>query len=320
MPDPSEPLVERAILFADVAGSTALYRDLGDVKGEALVNGAVAAVGRLAGQHGGRLIKTIGDCALCEFDTAQAAADTALQVQRQARAATLLGPAAPAFDRTMVKSAASPLSVRFRIGFTFGPVIYKEGDVFGNAVNIASHLCDLAKADQILTTEASAAVLSGEAGASIRPFDKTTVKGTTEELAITQLLWDRQTSATTLFLAPSEPAVPAVCVLRIFYAGQTRSLTGDDLPFTIGRGADCDLIVPAPFASRCHLRIELKRSKFCLIDESTNGTYLVPDAGAPERPIYVRNEQFTLIGGGMFALGVYPNPQDPHVLRYSVPL
>ncbi len=67
---------ERAVLFADVVGSTSLYRRLGDQVAEALIRKAIDGVTRVARLHGGRLVKTIGDCAMCELPDADAAALT----------------------------------------------------------------------------------------------------------------------------------------------------------------------------------------------------------------------------------------------------
>ncbi|MFN7552851.1 MAG: adenylate/guanylate cyclase domain-containing protein, partial [Pseudomonadota bacterium] len=49
------------ILFADVSGSTKLFELRGDVEARRIVAAVLAALGEVAGRHGGRVIKTIGD-------------------------------------------------------------------------------------------------------------------------------------------------------------------------------------------------------------------------------------------------------------------
>jgi adenylate cyclase len=292
---------DRAVLFADVVGSTALYRRLGDERAESLIRGALERVAAAAIARGGRLVKTIGDCAMCELPDADAAARTAVEVQRQARTSPL--------------DAKEP--VLFRVGFMLGPVVPREDDVFGDAVNIAARLCDMAKAEQVLTTESTAATMAPEQRSNVRLFDQTPVKGVSQSLTIVQLLWDRR-AATEIFIAPSDAVLQASSGLVLKYAGQNLLIAEQQLPFTIGREPGCSLVVPSPFASRVHARIEMHRGKYTLIDESTNGTYVRPDGAEADKFVYIRREVFTLLGRGVFALGERPDEQLVHLLSYEV--
>lgn len=291
---------QRAVLFADVVGSTALYRRLGDEKAEALIRAALERIAEIARGFGGRLVKTIGDCAMCDLPDADAAARTATEVQRQARGAVMNGE-----------------TVLFRVGFMLGPVVPREDDVFGDAVNIAARLCDMAKSEQILTTESTAETMSPELRSNVRLFDQTPVKGVSQSLTIVQLLWDRR-AATQIFIAPSDAVLPMSSGLVLKYAGRNVLIAEQQLPFTIGREAGCSLIVPSPFASRVHARIEIHRGKFTLIDESTNGTYVRPDGAEAGKFVYIRREVFTLLGRGSFALGERPDEGLAHLLSYEV--
>jgi adenylate cyclase len=102
------------------------------------------------------------------------------------------------------------------------------------------------------------------------------------------------------------------------YAGQNLLIAEQQLPFTIGREPGCSLVVPSPFASRVHARIEMHRGKYTLIDESTNGTYVRPDGAEADKFVYIRREVFTLLGRGVFALGERPDEQLVHLLSYEV--
>ena len=56
-------------------------------------------------------------------------------------------------------------------------------------------------------------------------------------------------------------------------AGQTLAISRS--PFTLGRSADNDLVVPEPLASRHHARLEARAGRWYLIDlDSANGTLL----------------------------------------------
>lgn len=279
-----------------------MYRRLGDQRAEALIRAALDRVISSAKQQGGRLVKTIGDCAMCDLPSADAAARAAIEVQQLAR----------------LPVAKGDEPVLFRVGFMAGPVVPRDNDVFGDAVNIAARLCDMAKAEQILTTESSAAGLAPDLRDNVRVFDHTPVKGVTETLTIVQLLWDTRRAATQIFIAPTDAVLSRLGGLLLKYAGQSIVLSEKELPYTIGRENGCSLVVPSPFASRVHARIEIHRGKFTLVDESTNGTYVLPASAEPDKFVYIRREVFTLMGRGVFALGERPAEGAQHLLTYEV--
>ena len=81
----------------------------------------------------GREVKTIGDAFLLEFDSALQATECAAEVQRVMRA----------YNET------APKRVPVRIGIHAGDVIHRDGDVYGDAVNIASRIVRLAAGGEI---------------------------------------------------------------------------------------------------------------------------------------------------------------------------
>lgn len=289
-------------MFVDVSGSTALYRAAGNERAEALVRTALNRLRATTTKLGGRVVKTIGDELMCRFDSAPVAAAAAIEMQRQAQ---------------------TPLDVEgaklgLRAGFAYGPVLEREGDVFGDVVNVAARLCAMAKADQILTTEPTAARLDAEQKANTRLFDKTPVKGIREEIVVVQLLWERRNTTLLVPIGAVEAVNAAELELRC--RDQTWNFVPEDLPVWIGRAEDCHLVIPSACASRRHARLEYRRGKFTLVDESSNGTYVELSDGDTRRVIYLRNEAFALVGSGRFALGTPPDA-DPQVLSYqSLPL
>ena len=68
----------------------------------------------------------------------------------------------------------------------------------------------------------------------------------------------------------------------------------------IGRSEDCDFIVDTALASRVHAIVELRRGKFFITDQGTNGTYVSTNSG---QEIYLRREEFILHGKGKISLG-----------------
>ena len=69
---------------------------------------------------------------------------------------------------------------------------------------------------------------------------------------------------------------------------------------TLGREISNDLVVEDRKASRLHARIERRGNKYLLIDQSTNGTYLVPKG---EGEMLLRREEVMLQGSGVIRFG-----------------
>jgi adenylate cyclase len=300
--------VDKATLFIDVVGSVKLYQQLGNEAAERGISDCVARISEHVNQHSGRVVKTIGDCVMAALPDPDKAAAVAFAVNRTVRG----------------NLQKSEVPVRFRMGFHYGPVVERDGDIFGDVVNIAARLCSAAKADYILTSEETAKALSGEHADAVRIYDRTTLKGVSEPMTIVSLLWDRRAvtqlfSRTMVGQKSADLAAALKPFLRLVYKGQELLLTAENLPFTIGRSEGCNLVVPTQFASRVHLRLEHQRGKFALIDESSNGTYIVPDAAGQEPPLFVLHETFSLVGRGRISLGRKPDG-DEDVIGYSVML
>ncbi len=85
----------------------------------------------------GREVKTLGDGALVEFDSALQAIQCAAEIQRR---------------QYLRNSGPSVVSVELRIGIHLGDVEQYRDDIFGDAVNIASRIEPLAEAGGICVT------------------------------------------------------------------------------------------------------------------------------------------------------------------------
>jgi class 3 adenylate cyclase/tetratricopeptide (TPR) repeat protein len=132
-----------SVLFADIAGYTALSAELGDERTHALLTAFFERIDQIIVQHGGTIDKHIGDCAMAVFGAPVAHSDDLLRAVR----------AAVHIHRAMDEvSATIGRRLRAHVGIATGEVIasstgssnYREYTVTGETVNLASRLTGLA--------------------------------------------------------------------------------------------------------------------------------------------------------------------------------
>ncbi|MEO8485305.1 MAG: adenylate/guanylate cyclase domain-containing protein [Betaproteobacteria bacterium] len=279
---------QAAILFADIAGSTKLYETLGDAEALATIAHALDVIRQVCEEHGGRIVKTIGDEAMAIFPNAANAAYASITMQTQVSG--------------MKTSRGAPLAIH--AGFHYGPVIDDSKDVFGDSVNLAARLTSLAKSGQTLVTADTVNILSPSLRSRTRTQDTHTVRGKQADIAVFELIWQESREELTA-MAPRATAREAM--LKVRHGGKEAELGPSVNLYTFGRDAQSDVVIGDRMASRQHARIERRRDKFVLIDHSTNGTYCTVDG---EREIELRREEFTLRGRGRISFG-HAYAEDP---------
>ena len=289
------PTATLAVLFADVSGSTRLYETFGDDQAKQMIDECLGALRGVVQQYGGRVIKTIGDEIMCVLPSADSGCLAATDMQHKIMA--------------LPKVANVQRSVR--IGWHFGPVIEENNDVFGDTVNVAARMAGLAKGMQIITTSATVASLSPMLQLSTRSIAALSVKGKGDEVAVSEVIWQ---GGEELTMSTSSIALTAKTVtLHLQHASQTIELDHDSI--VLGRDPQCNLVINDRNASRQHARIERRRDKFFLVDQSTNGTFVV-FANEPE--VVLRREELMLRGSGRIGFGHSLDQDSTEVVAFTV--
>lgn len=288
-----------AVLFADLSGSTAIYEQLGDAAAKKQVDACLMQLARSASSHQGLVVKTIGDELMLRFPTADQAAAAAIRMQ--------------------VENLKTRSPFRLRIGFHFGPVILDASDVFGDAVNTAARLAQMARTGQILTSEDTVQRFGAKHQAQARNFDYDKLRGKSQAMRIMELVWEPTNDVTravggTIGAPVTKPAAEAR-LLRLSVGQNERAFTPQDAPITVGRESVCIVTIASQFASRVHAHVEYRRDKFVLQDRSTNGTFVTADGG---KEVFLKGESLPLSGHGIISLGCPLLSQTGEILRYAV--
>ncbi len=273
-----------AVLFADVSGSTALYEALGDHEAHRVIAGCLDLLRSTALEFSGRIVKFIGDELLCVFDEADAAICAASQMQTRLAEQHAIDAEVPAV----------------RIGIAQGRVLEDAGDVFGDTVNLASRVADVARSAQVLTTRQTVQALTPAIRGSCRSLHPIELKGIDGDVPIFEVVWNIEATLTMVVDTHASDDPDAALTLVLTHQGKDVRLDAEHRVARLGRDASNDLVVPAKTASRWHARVQLRDHNFMLVDASVNGTFVRFD-GKPE--LHLRREETVLVGRGVIGLG-----------------
>ena len=194
--DPAGERRQVTVLFADLAGYTALSNELDPEEVHALLGGFFGRVDRLIEEHGGRIDKHIGDCVMAVFGAPIAHGNDA---ERAVRAALAIRDAMPSV------SAEAGRALGVHVGVAGGQVVasgtgsvsHREYTVTGQSVNLASRLTSVAGTGEVLVSDAVRRALGERL--SCTELDPLEVKGFAEPVRAWRL--------TGLHVAADRPAI-----------------------------------------------------------------------------------------------------------------
>lgn len=273
------------VLFADITESSRLYNQLGDVEARNAINACLESLAGLLPRFEGRLVKTLGDAIMCVFPDAANAVNAATEMQ------------------SLVANEIRPDShpMRLHIGLHAGPVLLENGDVFGDTVNAAAFLTNVAMAEQILLSDVTEKDLPPYLKPFVRPLFRAALKGSSGESSIFQVVWGADNLDLTDVNLRATRVLPADAGSLIVVLNDNRARVDRWHPLlTLGRDVDSDVAVADQYASRRHCSIRLVRSSFYLVDHSVNGTYVTFSSGDE---IHLLRGEIVLEGTGEIRLG-----------------
>lgn len=291
------------VIFADLSGSTGLYSKVGDQKAHEMVDRALADLSDIIKENFGEVIKTIGDEILAVFEHGPSALEAIFHMQKILELSEAY--------------TAVPGGFKIRVGIQQGSVIVENKDVFGNAVNTAARIVAMAKANQILTTQETLDCLGDDFRGLARKTDVVRLKGLKGEFTIFEILSPEGQQTVTMAL--DEDSVVGLTKsqqqLKLNFQDREIVLDRNNAQLSFGRGNGNDLVVASQMASRFHGKIEFKKDRFVLVDQSYNGTYVLPEGAELTQ---VRHDEFVLQGSGSIFLGHKNTADTLNAIRYHL--
>ncbi len=291
--------VQRAILFADICDSMSIYQSVGDARALELVNQLFALLDRKTIVHGGAVVKTLGDGMVCQFAEPDAAFRAACAMQAAA---------------VELKPGSHP-RLAIKIGFTFGPVLAKGHDVFGDTVNVCARLLGVAGADQVVTTQQTVDALSPGLRVRCRRLYPLKVKGRVGEVVVCDVMWRVDPDVTERDFSRDSADSTTRWLLKLSYGGDSLSVDAAS-EVRLGRDQSNQVVVSSTKVSRVHARIFGRDGHFIIADQSSNGTFILIDGNS--REVLLRREEALLGERGWIGLGGSAAKHGDHVLRYRI--
>lgn len=275
------------VLVAEIPGTDRLADALDAREATHAIERCIHRVDRAIAAQGGTSLRR-GNASICAlFDHCDAAILAACEM----------------LERVHSLPPLRGLRMAIHIGLHFGEVESGEGE------RVATRLAEVAKPGHALASEMVITALS----AATRPFAGAVPS---RNPALAGLGWQafavgRQVAA----LASTPVAVRRSPRLHLHH--QQDALYVEDIrPVVLfGRELGNDIVIADPRASRQHARIERRRNGFVLIDQSTNGTFLLQDGSAE---YIVRNEEVMLKDSGRIGCGFSTNEIERDLVFFEI--
>ena len=281
------------VVFADLTGSTRVFEAMGNARATETVTRLIQWIGGVCEAHGGRVVKSLGDGVFAIFTNGAMATRAVLELQRN--------------HQKRLQTWPAPLRMELQIGVASGEVVEVDGDCYGDAVNLASRLSDLAGPSQIWATESVIDELHG-GEVRHRNLGPINIRGKNEMPVVHRIDW--QDEVTEFLTMPASLATQvrgpdsSFGQIELAWLDVRSMFRAAELPIHLGRVDEAQFVVNDPRVSRLHARIEARQGSCVLVDVSTYGTWVRfhGTAGASGE-IALRRDECVLHGSGEIGLG-----------------
>jgi class 3 adenylate cyclase len=285
-------MYDATIVFVDLVGSTAIYQSLGNAKGAELVSGVTEWIGSTCKAAGGHVIRYLGDGVLMAFRQGTSAVECAIEIQR------LQG------ERNA--PLPSKQQAQLKVGMARGQIVEAQTGWIGEAINVASSLCDRCVPDQILATGLAIDQISLKNFARFRNLGSMFMPGKSQPMDVFQVEWRQdvgagfQTVRGELQPVDFDESKP-MGGIRLIGLGKEATFNRSELPIVVGRHESAHFSIFDPRVSRLHVKIYEHDDVLVLEDTSRHGTSVRFSTG--DTVLILRNQECVLHDACEIALG-----------------
>jgi class 3 adenylate cyclase len=297
---------DATIVFVDLVGSTAIYQSLGNAKGAELVSGVTEWIGSACKAAGGHVIRYLGDGVLMAFRQGAPAVECAIEIQR--------------LQGEHNASLPDGLHTQLKVGMARGQIVEAQTGWIGEAINVATSLCDRCVPDQILATGLAVDQISLKNFARFRNLGSMFMPGKSQPMDVFQIEWRQDVSAgfqtvraelQTVDFDESKP----MGGIRLVGLGKQATFDRSELPIVVGRHENAHFSIFDPRVSRLHAKIYEHDDVLVLEDTSRHGTSVRFSTG--NTVLILRNQECVLHDTCEIALGSTFNPGSVPQLTLS---
>lgn len=292
------------VVFADLVGSTGIFERLGDETAGRFVTQLTSSLSKTFEHHHGRVVKLLGDGIFAVFVNEFEAVNACIAIQKR-------------LQERPVFAGGTGSPVQMQMGIETGEVVEIDGDCYGDAVNSAARLADLAGAEQILTTARVRDALPEEHRKLLRALGPMFLRGKREATQVFRVHWQigLDTEATVMGISMAAP-IQHTTAIDLYAAGHSAHLEPRGEKLTLGRSPTASLAINDGRVSRMHATVEWRGGNFVLSDASSFGTWVY--MGGQAEPMVLRRTECLLVGQGTITLGCDSNADAPPTVRFVV--
>ncbi|MCB1341012.1 MAG: adenylate/guanylate cyclase domain-containing protein [Pseudooceanicola sp.] len=273
------------VLISDITGSTQLYDREGGAVAAQYIEQVVARMRAIIAAAGGHCVKSKGDDTISFFHHPDYAFEAAWAMVNEP------------WDNDMSIHA----------GMYSGEVVHQEASIFGAAVNTAARLSSLAKPGEILLGDNCYDDLAATHKKRLQPIGELLLKGKDAPTKVYAASIPSLAATTVVFArGTSRARASQTETVELTFGGRSWHLVeGETL--SIGRSADCDIVLDHAWVSRRHGEFTIRQSQLEYADHSSAGSTVLSADG---KELSVHRRSTMLSGSGRVLLGPRETADD----------
>ena len=280
------------VLSTEVIGGALLAQRLGETEARRAVDRCMNRIGRVVESNAGLLLNVTGDSLSAGFERCDAGVQAACEM----------------LERVASLPPLSGVRLPIHIGVHYGQV-EESNPPGGEAVEMAGRLMSLARPGEALASGPTVMLLSSATRQFAVAAQEHSARGA-------DLEWPLFTLGSRAGITTSLPPASRLSQRLQVRHQQDFHLVEDHRPILLlGRELGNDVVVIDPRASRQHARIERRREGFVLVDQSTNGSFVIQEGAAEQ---CVKRGELLLAGQGRIGCGFSAGEVDRDLVFFEI--